>query len=105
MSEIKEKIKNFLKWIWKECKDWHTVVLLLCVIVVMYFPVWGGFLLHALVGWKWCSAVASAYMVFWAGPFTPFFPLCIGITLSLKKALEVRKQKKAEKAARKEKNQ
>lgn len=31
---------------------------------------------------------ASAYLVFWAGPFTPYFPLCIAITLSLKKLIE-----------------
>ena len=37
---------------------------------------------------KWAMGVASAYLVFWAGPFTPYFPLCIAITLSLKKLIE-----------------
>ena len=87
------KIKNFLKWIWNECKDWHTLILLLCVIIVMYSPVWGGYLLHAVFGWAWCSAVASAYLLFWAGPFTPFFPMCIGITLSIKKVMQVKSGK------------
>ena len=32
--------------------------------------------------------IASAYLVFWAGPFTPYFPLCIAITLGLKKLIE-----------------
>lgn len=26
------------------------------VVVVMYSPVWGGYLCHALFGWKWCSS-------------------------------------------------
>lgn len=93
MNIIKDKVKNFLKWIWNECKDWHTIVILLCVIVVMYFPVWGCYLLYALLGWTWCSVVASACLVFWAGPFTPFFPLCIAITLSIKKGIELRKKR------------
>ena len=84
------KIKNFLKWIWNECKDWHTLILLLCVIIVMYSPVWGGYLLYAAFGWAWCSAIASAYLLFWAGPFTPFFPMCIGITLFIKKVMQVK---------------
>lgn len=29
--------------------------------------------------------MASACLVFWAGPFTPFFPICIGITLAIKR--------------------
>lgn len=93
MHIIKNKVKNFFKWIWNECKDWHTIVILLCVAVVVYFPVWGCYLLYALLGWTWCSVVASACLVFWAGPFTPFFPLCIAITLSIKKGMELRKKR------------
>ena len=87
------KIKNFFKWIWNECKDWRTLILLLGVIIVMYSPAWGGYLLYAAFGWTWCSAIASAYLLFWAGPFTPFFPMCIGITLSIKKAMQVKLRK------------
>ena len=89
---LKERIIRFLRWIWEQCKDWHTVVLLIFVIIVMYFPVWGGYMLYGMFGWGWCAAAASAYMLFWAGPFTPFFPLCIFITLSLKKLLGGRKK-------------
>ena len=96
---LTQKIINFFKWIWQECKDWKTFVLLLCVVFVMYAPVWGGYLLHAAFGWAWCSAVASAYLLFWAGPFTPFFPVCIGITLSIKKALQLRSQKRNSKCS------
>jgi len=96
---MKQKIKNFFMWIWEECKDWHTIVMLAVVIVVMYSPVWGGYLLHAIFGWKWCSAVSTAVLVFWAGPFTPFFPVCVGITLSIKKAFSKFKQRKTDKTA------
>ena len=87
MKELWERIKKFLIYIWQECKDKKTIALLLCVMFVMYMPVWGGYLVHALFGWDWGLVVASAYLVFWAGPFTPFIPLCIAITLSLKRLI------------------
>lgn len=55
------------------------------MIAVVYSPVWVGYLLYAAFGWEWASVMASACLVFWAGPFTPFFPICIGITLSIKR--------------------
>lgn len=51
-------------------------------------PVWLGYILYFVFKSKWAMGVASAYLVFWAGPFTPYFPLCIAITLSLKKLIE-----------------
>lgn len=98
-EDITPKIKKFFNWIWQECKDRNTLLLFIGVVAVMYLPVWGGYLLHAIFGWAWCSAVASAYLLFWAGPFTPFFPVCMGITLSIKKALQVKSQKQSEKSA------
>jgi hypothetical protein len=38
--------------------------------------------------------VASTYLVFWAGPFTPYFPLCIAITLGIKKLFDKFKSKR-----------
>ncbi len=86
--EIKKKFIKFCKWVWKECKDWRTVVIFVIVVVVMYSPVWGGYLCHAAFGWKWCSVMATAYLAFWAGPFTPFFPMCIAITLGIRRLID-----------------
>lgn len=85
ISKLKDKFVHFCRWIWQECNDTKTFLLLLLVIAVVYSPVWGGYLLHAIFGWKWASVMASACLVFWAWPFTPFFPICIGITLSIKR--------------------
>ena len=93
INKIKIKTVNFCKWIWSECKDWRTLVLLLIVVVLMYTPVWGGYLLHLIFGIKWGSVVATAYLAFWAGPFTPYFPLCIAITFGIKKIIEKAKGK------------
>lgn len=60
----------------------------------MYSPVWGGYLLHWLFDIKEASVVATAYLAFWAGPFTPFFPMCIAITLGIKRFFEKLKSRK-----------
>ena len=93
-KKVKEKTINLFKWIKEECKDWKTFIVLLCVIAVMYSPVWGGYLLYYIFKWNWCLVLASLTLTFWFGPLTPFFPLCIAITLSIKKLIEVKKRKK-----------
>lgn len=87
MGWLLAKIKSFFYWLWRECKDLGTLALLGVVIVVMYSPVWGGYLVHFLFGWKWGSVMATAVALFWAGPMTPFFPLCVAITLAIKKLI------------------
>ena len=82
----------------EECKDVKTLIILLIVILIVYSPVWGGYLLYFIFKLNIFLVVATACAAFWAGPFTPFFPLCIAVTLAIKKLLK-RKDRK-EKAAR-----
>ena len=94
---MKEKIINFCRWIKSEIKDRNTAILFCIVVAIMYSPVWCGYLLYFLFHWGACFVAASAYLAFWAGPFTPFFPLCIAITLFLKRVMEKRKAKRTAK--------
>lgn len=87
-NRTKEKTKNFFKWIWHECKDKRTIALLILVITIVYSPVWLGYILHWVFGWSWAGIVATAMLAFWAGPFSPFFVLCISITLGIKRLFE-----------------
>ena len=103
-EKLKNKFINFCKWVWSECKDWHTLVLFAIVVVLMYAPVWLGYILYFVFKSKWAMGVASAYLLFWAGPFTPYFPLCIAITLSLKKLIEKIKGRGDNDSADKENN-
>lgn len=96
-KKLLEKCRAFFRWIWQECRDWRTVVLLIIVVAVLYLPVWGGYLLSLLFHWNWAAVMATAVLVFWAGPFTPFFPLCITLTLSIKKGIEVWRRKRSDK--------
>ena len=103
ISKLKDKIVRFCRWVWQECKDVKTFLLLMLVIAVVYSPVWVGYLLHALFDWNWALVMASACLLFWAGPFTPFFPLCIAITLSIKRLTERFSNKKGAPSAQKPK--
>ena len=91
---VKQKAINLWDWLKNECKDWKTLIVLICVIIIMYAPVWLGYLLYFIFKWNWCLVMASVTAAFWFGPFTPFFPLCIAITLSVKKVMQVKKRKK-----------
>lgn len=91
-----KKLKRFFLSIWQECKDFKTFVLFLVVVVIVYSPVWGGYLLYWIFKWEWCLAAATLVLAFWAGPFTPFFPICIAVTLAIKKLGKRRKKKTSE---------
>lgn len=93
----KDKIRNFFKWLKKECKDSTTFVVLICVIAVVYSPVWVGGLMYAFLGWEWCGVMASLTAAIWLGP-VPFFPICIAIALSIKKIMQVKKKGKKKKS-------
>lgn len=94
MGRIPAKLRSFCYWLWQQCRDWRTLALLGLVVVAMYSPVWGGYLLRLLLGWKWAGALATAVLVFWAGPMTPFFPLCVAITLAIKRFCQKRGKEK-----------
>ena len=83
-----QRIKKFIRSILDECKDIKTFILLIIVVLTMYSPVLIGYLIYFIFKWEWCLAVATLLVAFWAGPFTPFFPLCIAITLALKKLIK-----------------
>ena len=90
---VKQKAINLWDWLKNECKDWKTLIVLICVIIIMYSPVWLGYLLYFIFKWNWCLVMASVIAAFWFGPLTPFFPLCIAITLSVKKVMQIKNRR------------
>lgn len=94
-NKLKLKAINFCKWIWHQVKDWHNLVILLvvaaavfvlCVAVVTAVMFFADTKIHIL-------AATAAVIAFWMGPFTPFWPLCIAITLAIRKIIDKIKQK------------
>ena len=96
---MKLKLKKLWRYIKSEITDVKTFIIFAIVVAVVYSPVWLCYILYFVFKWKWCFVVASSCLAFWAGPFTPFFPLCIAITLGIKKIMRRIFQKKAEKLA------
>lgn len=94
INKLINKAKEFLKWVWHECKDWRTLVLLGVVCLVLGFPVWGGYLLGFLFDWAWAFWLATIAWGFWMLPGAPYFALCVSITLVIKRLFERRTEKK-----------
>ena len=99
VREEPNKFKRFFKWIWfwisypfiwifYNIRDWHTAVIFVIVVLVVGSEVWIPYLLGFITRGtdfsKWMLGVGSACWVFWLGPFTPFMPLCIVITIGIK---------------------
>ncbi len=93
-EKAKTKLIGFIKWLWRECKDWHTLALLAVVCAVLGLPVWLGYLLGFIFGWEWAFVVATAMWAFWMLPGAPFFALSVSITLAIKRVYEKRQRKK-----------
>ena len=96
-QKLKQKVINFFKWIWSQLKDWHNLGILLVVLLVMTSPIWVCGILGFIYDSATLLGVAGAYFAFWLGPITPFWPLCIAVTLLIRKGIEknnARKQKK-----------
>ena len=90
MKKIWNKIVTFFKWIWIQVKDWHNLVILaivapllfcLCVLLITVALFFTDGKIHLIIA-------TSTVLAFWAGPFTPFWPLCIAITLGIRKFID-----------------
>lgn len=92
--KLKNLIIHFLKWVWMECKDWHTLVLLGIVCCVLSLPIWGGYILGFIFKWDWAFWVATVTWGFWILPGAPFFTVAISITLGLKRLFDKKQEKK-----------
>lgn len=102
-KQIKEQIKSEPKHFWKllwfyfkkpfvwlkdNIKDWKTFLIFGIVCAVISCEVWVPYLM-GFITWgsdfsKWCFGVASACLVFWWLPGTPFLLICITLTIIVK---------------------
>ena len=97
IRKLIQKGIDFLKWVWSECKSWHTLVLLGVVCLVLSLPIWMGYILWFIFDWGWAFWVSTGLWAFWWLPGAPFFAVAVAITLAIKKIYEKRLEKKAAK--------
>lgn len=68
-------------------RDLTTWIIFIITFLVLSSEVWVFYLLGLITGNAWFYGVASACWLFWLGPFTPFLPLCIAITIGIKEII------------------
>lgn len=86
--KMKKRFKEFLISIWAQLKDKTNLIIFACVLVVVYAPTWLIGLLGLIFQNLGMIAFAGVYAAFWAGPFTPFFPVVIAITFAIRKIFD-----------------
>lgn len=94
MRWLWNKIVSVWKWVWKQLKDWHNLVIFVIVFLVVSCEVWVPYLLGVITGDGYWFAIGSACWAFWLAPFTPFLPLCIAITLGIRKLWDKIKERR-----------
>lgn len=95
IKAIDNRSKRFWSWVWyyiafpfkwcfTELRDWKTLLLFGVVMLVIGCEVWVPLLLGIIFNNEWLLGIAATCEAFWLAPFTPFLPLCIGITMGIK---------------------
>lgn len=91
-------IKKPFVWLFDNIKDWRTAVIFGIVFLIVSSEVWVSYLLGFIfMGTPFGTtmlSVASLCRAFWLGPFTPFTPLCIIITMITKETFNKLRFKK-----------
>lgn len=103
IKKMFNKLKNLIKWIWSECKDWRTLIVFIVVYCLVMSPVIVGYVLYFITKNEWHLTYSNIWLLFWFGPFTPLIPLCLAITFVVKKIFRIKQSKKEKKEE--EKNQ
>lgn len=91
-----KKIKNLFKWIFEQLKDKKNLIIFAIVTVILSSEVWIMYLLYFITGNAWFLGIGSACWAFWLAPATPFLPLCIAITIGIRKLLDKKAKNKTQ---------
>lgn len=96
------KIKKFIKYLIDNLKDWRTFVIFAIVCLVVGSEVWVSYLIALIVGINTplgitLSSFATACIIFWNLPFTPFLLICFSITMAIKTFINNKKKKLSKK--------
>lgn len=91
------KFKGFITWLLKRLKDKTNIVIFCTVCLVLSSEVWISYLMAIITGNEWWWLIGSACWAFWLAPFTPFIPLCLLLTVAVRKVYDRIKKKRTEK--------
>ena len=85
ITKLIKKLIDFIKWVWKECCNWQTILLYGAVCAVIGAPVWVLAIIGLIFHWTWALWLAGLGFAFWMLPGTPFMMICLTVTLVIKR--------------------
>lgn len=93
MKRLRKKFLSLLKTIIKQLKDKTNIIIFIVVFLVLSSEVWVPILLGIITQNAWWYGIGATCWAFWLAPFTPFLPLCLGITFAVRKAYDALKKR------------
>jgi len=94
LKKIWYKFIQFWKWLYHQLKDPLNLIIFFIVWLVFFSPWWGGYLLYFITKNPWHLSYSSAWLAFWALPFTPALGFIILITIGIRKIINLILSKK-----------
>lgn len=83
-------VKKFLRLLWEFIKSFNTpkgYISLVLAWLLMYGWVVAFFIIGTVEDNAYFLGIATTVAVFWAGPFTPFLPILVGLTRFIQKII------------------
>lgn len=85
MKKLFRKLGEGIKKIISQLKDKTNILIFILTFLVLSSEVWVMYLLYFITGNAWFLGIGSICWSFWFAPFTPFIPLCLAITIAIRK--------------------
>ena len=76
------------KWLKENIFVKDMVVYIIIAAIIFYIPVWLLGFYGVITSEEWFFGGAAAYVLFWAGPFTPTIPIILAIAVFLKQLVK-----------------
>ena len=100
-KKLWDKFKKLIKWVWTQLKDRTNLVIFIICFIVLSSEVWLTYILGIIFHNGWLIGVGTVCWAFWLGPFTPFLPICIALTLGVRKIYDkIKKSRERKKEMR-----
>ena len=82
------------KWLKENIFVKDMFIYILVAAIIFYIPVWALGFFGIVTSESWYFGGAAAWVLFWAGPFTPTIPIILAIAVFLKQVVKKIRDKK-----------
>lgn len=81
------------KWLKENIFVKDMFIYILIAAIIFYIPAWGSVLIGLINNNTVWVGFGSAYVLLWAGPFTPTIPAILGLAVLIKQATKLLRKK------------